>query len=1010
MMKTRIRILYALFVLSGFCGLIYESIWSHYLKLFLGHAAYAQTVVLIVFIGGLALGAWLASRVAVRLKRPLIAYAAAEFIVGISALVFHSVFVAGTDWAYMSLLPATCEAQSWCWTQWAFAAMLILPQSILLGTTFPLMTSGILRLDPQMPGGKLSLLYFLNSIGAVAGVLVSGFLLIAMIGLPGALLTAGICNVFLAIAVYRVDKGTQPAASPDFAAGATRDAARDKRMTAMLLAVAMLTGLSSFIYEIAWIRSLSLVLGSATHSFELMLASFILGLALGGLWIRSRIDAIRNPVRFLAIVQIIMGLAAAATLPVYSASFDVMAWVLSAVGRTDAGYVVYLLLATAICLMVMLPATFMAGMTLPLITFHLLRTPSGERSIGQVYATNTLGAILGVIFAVHIALPSVGVKGALIAGAAIDVALGIALLFAVQSGKTISRAAWSSAGVAGIVIAAFSFQLDPLKLASGVFRSGIARFSEKVQVVFHKDGKTATVDVLKDSAGGVSILTNGKSDGAAALDPRIAGARSDEHTMVLAALLPFAHNPKIRDVAVIGYGTGMSASAALSSPAVARVDTIEIEPAMVEGAIHFRPMTDAAYTDPRSHIVIDDAKSYFARSSRRYDLIISEPSNPWVSGVASLYTREFYQRIRGQLNPGGLLAQWIHVYSFNSRLLASVIKALRESFPHFAIYATNTGDVLIIASPVEPLRPLDGAALTQGSVPAWLERLELGGVNELAIRRIADNVTAGMLFASIDVPANSDYFPIVDNFADRARFLNEDATQILVLGNAMLPVTEMLDRQPRLLPHAPAIAKWPTSERGREAQIAEFARRFLMGEASAAQVRSGVSPYLAHLLVFRSQLIDCRNPQDAREIWDAALVTAGLVNVSLPLESSSAIWTRVMRSPCFGSLDADTRRWIELFHAVGRRDAAAMSALAEGLLGERKDVPAGDLEYLYGAAVLGRLAAGDRERARALAAKYDPLLLKARREYPPFTLFRNAAFLATDDAAPLPASGAPRPQ
>jgi len=996
MTNAPIRILYALFVLSGFCGLIYQSIWSHYLKLFLGHAAHAQTVVLVVFIGGMALGAGLAGHFATRVKRPLIAYAAAEFIVGVSALVFHRVFVAGTQWAYTTLLPATCGAESWCWSQWVFAAILILPQSILLGTTFPLMTSGVLRIDPGLPGSKLSILYFLNSIGAVGGVLASGFFLIPIVGLPGVLLTAGILNIVLAMAVYFVDKRAQPAQSSSFASEGAAEPPRARRMAFILLLVAALTGLSSFIYEIAWIRSLSLVLGSATHSFELMLASFILGLALGGLWIRSRIDRIADPVRFLAIVQIIMGLLAAATLPVYSASFDVMAWVLDAVGRTDAGYAVYILLATLICLLVMLPATFMAGMTLPLITYHLLRSREGERSIGHVYAVNTLGAIIGVILAVHVGLPALGLKGTLIAGAAIDVALGIGLLLAFRSAAG-NRAGlgWSAAGVAGIAFALFAFHLDPLKLTAGVFRNGRAAWpAGSMEVLFHRDGKTASVDVLTTaSRNSVSILTNGKSDGSAVKDPNVAGAISDEHTMVLSAVLPLAHNPMIRDAAVIGFGTGMSTATLLAYPGIARVDTIEIEPAMIEGARHFRPLTEAAYSDPRSHFVIDDAKSYFARSDRLYDLILSEPSNPWVSGVSSLFTREFYQRIRGQLKPGGLLVQWIQVYSFNSRLFASVLKALRESFPHFVIYAANTGDILIVSSPSAPLANLDGAVLAQGSLPGWMTRLEIGGVNELALRRIGDDRTAGILFASIDVPPNSDYFPIVDIHADRARFLNQDAREILILGNASLPITEMLDRQPRSPLSAAAVVKWPTSERVREAQMAEFARRFLLDEATAGGVRSAVGPHLPHLINFKSQLIDCRDTTHLRETWDSVLVTASLVNVSLPLDRRLAVWDRVARSPCYRSLPEDVRGWIGLFRAIAQRDAGAMATIAEGKLAAATEFAAADLEYLYGSAVLGRLAQGDREGARQLVLKFDPKLTGARRDNPAFTFFRNAALL-----------------
>jgi spermidine synthase len=205
-MKKRLLALQVLFALSGFCGLIYESIWSHYLKLFLGHAAYAQSLVLAVFMGGMGLGAWLVSRWTGRIRNLLWGYALVELVVGAAALSFHGAFGSIIGWAYESLLPAACSPEGLCIAQWLLATLLIAPQSMLLGATFPLMAGGVLRLAPQAPGRTIALLYFLNSIGAVVGVLVSGFVLIPAIGLPGALLTAGVGNVLLAVAVYFLGK------------------------------------------------------------------------------------------------------------------------------------------------------------------------------------------------------------------------------------------------------------------------------------------------------------------------------------------------------------------------------------------------------------------------------------------------------------------------------------------------------------------------------------------------------------------------------------------------------------------------------------------------------------------------------------------------------------------------------------------------------------------------------------------------------------------------------------
>ena len=418
---------YALFIASGFAGLIYESVWTHYLKLYLGHAAYAQSLVLIVFMGGMALGAALCARISTRLRNPLAAYAAIEAAIGVCALLFHELFVAATDWSHAVLLPALGEDGLALAAKLALSCALILPQSVLLGATFPLMSAGLVRSNHALNRGALgepvAMLYFSNSLGAAAGVLASGFVLIAWAGLPGTLRTAGLINLLIAGAVALLARPARASPiEPTHQDGASQPAR-------LLLAVALLTGMASFIYEICWIRMLSLVLGASTHSFELMLSTFILGLALGGLAVRRLVDRTANPERLLGGVQIAMGLAALATLPVYDRSFELMEYLMKGLARTEAGYLFFNLAGQGVSAMVMLPTTFLAGMTLPLITGTLLRRGSGERAIGQVYAANTLGAICGVLLAVHLGLPLLGLKGTLILGALIDAALGLALLY-----------------------------------------------------------------------------------------------------------------------------------------------------------------------------------------------------------------------------------------------------------------------------------------------------------------------------------------------------------------------------------------------------------------------------------------------------------------------------------------------------------------------------------------------------------------------------------------------------
>ena len=250
--------LFALFTISGFSGLIYESIWSHYLKLLLGHAAYARTLVLVIFMGGLAIGSWLAARWTPRLRNLLLGYAVAEALIGLAGLVFHPLFDRGLTLAYGTVLPALGSHATAAALKWSAAALVITPQSILLGMTFPLMSGALVRRDPDRSGDAVATLYFTNSIGAAAGVLVSGFVLIPAVGLPGTILTAGLVNLTLALVVWAMARSPTWAAEPMQVPRAT--AGDDPGAVRLLIVASLVTGCASFMYEVGWLRLLALVL------------------------------------------------------------------------------------------------------------------------------------------------------------------------------------------------------------------------------------------------------------------------------------------------------------------------------------------------------------------------------------------------------------------------------------------------------------------------------------------------------------------------------------------------------------------------------------------------------------------------------------------------------------------------------------------------------------------------------------------------------------------------------
>jgi spermidine synthase len=980
---------YVLFTISGFAGLIYQSIWSHYLKLFLGHAAYAQTLVLAIFMGGMALGSWLCSRYSMRWRNLLVGYAVAEGVIGLFALIFHRVFVGATDFAFDAVMPALGNPLAVHAFKWTFSALLILPQSVLLGMTFPLMSAGLIRGYPEGSGGAIAMLYFTNSLGAAVGVLASGFFLIALVGLPGTMLTAALMNILLALVVWLIAKD-MPFTPSQAAARESRDA-RPRGYT-LMLAVALLTGAASFIYEIGWIRMLSLVLGSSTHAFELMLSAFILGLAFGGLWIKRRIDQIAQPESFLGVVQVAMGLLALATLVVYGRSFELMEWLFSAAARSDNGYSAFNVGSHLIALLVMFPPAFCAGMTLPLITHALLRRGAGEGAIGAVYSANTVGAIVGVFAAVHFAMPVLGLKGLITLGAGVDIALGLLLLWRARAAGRLPAYA-TAAGLAAIGATLALVELDPYKMASGVYRHGVLLVPGRSQMLYHRDGKTATVNLMQFEGSLVSIITNGKSDAALRLDPAGTVPR-DETTMILTAAVPLALHPEARTVANIGFGSGLTSHVLLASESVREVDSIEIEPAMVEAARGFSPRNDNVYRDPRSRIHIEDAKTFFSTHNKRYDIIASEPSNPWVSGTASLFTDEFYRRVKHHLNDRGLFVQWLQLYEITPALVASVFKALGKHFTDYVVYASYDYDIIIVARNGATLSAPSDAVLAQPALARELARIEIRSAAELELHRVGGKKALQPYFESFSIPANSDFFPVLDLNAAKARFMQVDAHEIVRLATTPIPAVQMLDGEH--LRGGVTAADRPWLSRAVYTREALAARAYLLG-AAASDLAQVPAPLRSDLELVRLLALECTRGGRAVTIDRLFDVAAAMVPF-LTADELRPVWDKFRASPCFSRLGEPQRRWIALFAAVGERDAAKMTELAEMLLERNDAADAARKDYLLAAAIIGRLTLGERERASSLWRKFAGQVVSQRRNMLP-DLLRGHMFTSGQGGA-----------
>lgn len=811
--KLSLFAIYILFTLSGFVALIYEGIWARYLKLFLGHSSYGQILTLCIFMGGMGIGALLAARYTKNIKNPFQVYALIELLIGLGGFFYHDLYTLSTQGFYENVAgtgPFVTE-----WMKIIIAVAITGPMAILLGATFPLLGVAMIRISRDGGQAAFPLLYFTNSIGAAIGIMLASYILIPQLGTEGSLHLAALGNVIIALGFFLIGKNLQnelaqtddrfttveqPPIAQTAAEGQDKSSSLFVLSTGLFLGLSLLTGFASFIYEVSWIRLLSLLLGASTHSFDIMVSAFVLGLAFGGLAAKKLLQKTRHIVVLLAIAQLVMGAFALTSIYFYEFAFSTMEHSKEYLDKTDEGYLMFSLLKYGLSLFLMFPTTFIAGMTLPIITFYLMNITRNEKTVGAVYGFNTIGAILGAIVGGLILMPLLQLKMAIATGAFIDIGIGLLLLTLYQRShkQTQQRAGitsdiWGSrvplataSVVALLMITPLLFvSFNPSVIAAGFFRRiSFVIPGEKVTI---RDGKTATISLHE--VGDIKVIkTNGKIDASV-------GGTTGEDTQAALAFLPMSMIDQPYEAAIIGLGSGMTAHFMLGDPLLQNMDLIEIEQEMVNLARHMMPFNRRAYEDPRVNLIIDDARTYFSASQKQYDVIVSEPSNPWVSGVSSLFSQEFYQHSKRYLKPGGLLVQWMHLPEFNSELMLSIISALNTAFPHVKVYHSPyvENDVLLVASDED----FNADKYTRFYNSETIAR------DFQQMRKPAGYFSNRNYIASIDtfrlltknIQPNSDYIPVIDTGAERAFYLREKVDLFNPLVNSIVSYQEITEPQ-----------------------------------------------------------------------------------------------------------------------------------------------------------------------------------------------------------------------
>ena len=795
-------VIYALFALSGFAGLIYEGSWARYLKLFLGHSSYGQVLTLCIYMGGLAIGSFVAGKLVERVKRPLLGYAAVELGIGVGGIIYHPLYIWLTDYFYDSNFVAGLSSRGAEIVKVILATGSTLPIAIAVGMTFPFIAAGLMRKS----GAEVSLpmLYFTNSLGSAIGILFTSYTLIPVLGNHATLCVAASINFLLAAVFCYIgystpstyeeeveEEGGEVAESRENAAHTepiNEDYVAEHKLAMppknMWFWIAGITGLTSFVYEIVWIRLLSLLMGSSSHSFDQMLSAFILGLAIGSAVSGKLLK--KDSLVVLSLAQIFMGFFALCTLYFYKPFWEGMNIANQIFNTTNDGYVCWSIFKYVLSIFWMVPTSFFAGMTLPLITLILTRAFKSEAPIGKVYGWNTVGSILGSAGGGLLLLPLLQLKGSLVLAAVLDFMIGFILLVVYR--KKFRYSVLFYVMTAMMILPSFFVNFDPHMITSGAFRAYKNLHPDEKIVV--RDGKTATIS-FHESDVHYYVKTNGKADASMSKN-RERPIEGDELTQAATAFMPMAMKDKPYDAAMVGFGSGMGAHYLLADPLLRDFDCVEIEEEMMNLARGFYPWNARGYDDPRIHIFIDDAQTFFLTNRRKYDLMISVPSNPWVSGVASLFSHEFYTKMRRYMKPGGLWVQWIQTYEFNDLLFLNILKALDVAFPYVSLYkAPEEPDIIIVASDEPVMQRAIGRFHTDPELVKEFKRIHrdpdfFGEQNFLFTSKMVKSLLDG-------VEPNSTFIPMVDNKAEEARFVHSNARIVQVFDSCEICWPEYLD-------------------------------------------------------------------------------------------------------------------------------------------------------------------------------------------------------------------------
>lgn len=696
------HIITLLFFFSGISGLLLETIWFRQLATIFGSTSLASGTITAAFIGGLGIGSLVFSYFADKIKKRFLTYGILELFIGIYAVLSPLVLDSLNQFQASVFGGDYIQASAYSVMRFAVIFIALLPPTVAMGATLPLLVKSLTEKEANI-GSKIGLLYGVNTTGAFAGVLVAGFYLLPKLGQSNSIYLAATVSLLvgaLALLLGFFEKGESNLATPkNVDKNKNHPERKPLRPYVLLSAFMFFSGLTAMLVQVGYTRVLAIILGSSVYSFTIIVAVFLAGIGLGSLIYSAFLSRRFEPYQLLAASQLILGVSLVAGIR-YADKLPKL-WLYIAKMENLKTETIFTFNALVVSAMLLLPALAM-GIAFPaamkLISASVKRL---GKDVGRAYFLNTTGSIAGSFLAAFVLIPAIGLQTTLIYSAGLAI-IWAAIFFSTKQGFLFKKRALILLPIA-IVSSSLLMtmdQWDMVNLTRGMYRLGVAKkVSEqesrsRSSIIYYKDGPVATVSVerLQDV---LTMRINGKVE---------ASNRFDMPTQVVVGLLPILLHEKSEglNAALIGYGSGVTAGSMLMTP-IARLTAVEIEPRVIEAARYFQSVNMEPESDSRIKTVVGDARTVLGYSRDKYDVIVSEPSNPWVSGASGLFTEDFYRMMKNRLNEDGVFAQWIQLYELSPEHLKVLVRTFREVFPNTLVFsAAERGVDLVLLGREKP--------------------------------------------------------------------------------------------------------------------------------------------------------------------------------------------------------------------------------------------------------------------------------------------------------------------